>query len=143
MTDLDRRGFLGGLLGVTVIAALPLEMVVDGNLADVSPVRVPVFDFKLMQSIQAPDGWTYNWVRSALLGEPDPLNVQRRIDAGWTFVEPSAHPELPSVTAENAISGLGLILMQKQTALIDLPKPHPLPDDMSVRRMSIAEDGVH
>lgn len=100
-----RRGFLAGLLGLTVVAVLPKAP----NLAPVLPEAIDPW------SIRAPEGWTYQWVRTALLGEPDPENVAKRIDNGWTFVAPAVHPGAPVSTVENAIAASGLILMQKPT----------------------------
>jgi len=69
-------------------------------------------------SIKAPDGTTYQWVRTALLGNADPANVQARLDNGWTFVAPTEHPGAPVSTVEEAIETHGLILMQKPTAAV-------------------------
>lgn len=97
--EATRRGFLSGLLGVTVVAVLP-------------KMAVPATDpFKIV----APDGITYQWVRTALLGVPDPENVQGRLDTGWSFVTPSAHPGAPTSSLGHAIEETGLILMQKPT----------------------------
>ena len=114
--EVNRRGFLSGLFGVSVIAALP---VAAAEVLAITPAPAPLYDLGARLNIQAPPGWTYNWVRSALLGEPDPENVQRRLDLGWRFVEPSRHPELAAMPAEEAVDAFGLILMEKQTALID------------------------
>jgi hypothetical protein len=129
--DVNRRGFLSGLLGVTVIAAMPVHA---ETVLDISMSPVPVPDFNLLKSVQAPPGWTYQWVRSALLGEPDPLNVQRRLDNGWTFVAPSQHPELPAYAADEAIEGFGLILMQKETAKIEKVVPAQWPPALATSK---------
>lgn len=105
-----RRGFLAGLFGVSVIAVLPRAPV---------PVSVPVEPIDPF-AIVAPDGWTYQWVRTALMGTPDPANVQARIDNNWTFVAPAQHPGAPVAKLEDAIETVGLILMQKTT--IDVEK---------------------
>jgi hypothetical protein len=108
--QLSRRGFLAGLLGTAVIAVIPNAAApVEAAVETVVP---PIDPF----AITAPPGWTYQWVRCALLGEPDPENVQARIDNNWTFVEPAAHPGAPVSTAQAAIEACGLILMQKPTA---------------------------
>lgn len=103
--DLTRRGFLAGLLGTAVIAVAPKAALIE--TAPVPPIDP--------WSIQAPHGLTYQWVRTALLGEPDPANVQARLDNGWIFVVPEAHPGAPVSTVERAIKTSGLILMQKPT----------------------------
>ena len=104
--DVTRRGFLAGLLGATVIAVVPkaAQVALASEIAPIDP-----------WAIQAPFGTTYQWVRCALLGEPDPLNVEKRLENGWTFVAPSLHPGAPLSTAERAIETCGLILMEKPT----------------------------
>ncbi len=101
-----RRGFLAGLLGLTVVAALPK---VPGS-APALPEAIDPW------AITAPSGTTYQWVRTALLGEPDPANLHKRLDNGWDFVLPEAHPGAPVSTVEHAIEASGLVLMQKSTA---------------------------
>lgn len=106
MVDLTRRGFLAGLLGTAVIVSLPKQV------AAAAPKPIDPW------SIKAPDGTTYQWVRTALLGNADPANVQARLDNGWTFVAPAVHPGAPVSTVEEAIETHGLILMQKPTAAV-------------------------
>lgn len=104
-----RRGFLAGLLGLTVVAVLPK---VPG-LAPVLPDPIDPFD------IQAPTGTTYQWVRCALLGEPDPANVTARVENGWTFVTPATHPGAPTATLGASIEACGLVLMQRPTVEVE------------------------
>lgn len=106
MVDLTRRGFLAGLLGTAVIVALPKQTTA------IAPDPIDPW------SIKAPEGTTYQWVRTALLGEPDPANVQARLDNGWAFVAPTVHPGAPASTVEQAIETHGLILMEKPTAAV-------------------------
>ncbi len=102
--DPTRRGFLSGLLGLTVIAVLPKP------LAIAVPRPLNPYD------IAAPEGLTYQWVRCALLGIPDPENVQKRIDNGWQFVAADKHPNAPTATIGETIDRGGLVLMWKSTA---------------------------
>ncbi len=106
--ETTRRGFLAGLLGVTVIAVIPKA------IQTILPEVVSIDPW----AIQAPPGTTYQWVRTALLGTPDPENVQKRLDNGWVFVPPAVHPGAPLSTVNTAIETSGLILMQKPTALV-------------------------
>jgi hypothetical protein len=109
MVELTRRGFLAGLFATAVIVAnVPKASLLADVIEPIDP-----------WGIKAPPGWTYQWVRSALLGEPDPENVQKRLDNGWTFVLPAAHPGAPVSTVQKAIETSGLILMQKTTAAVD------------------------
>lgn len=106
--EVSRRGFFAGLFGTAVIAILPkpaLALATD-------PVVIPAID---PWAIKAPDGIIYQWVRTALLGVPDPANVAARLDNGWLFVAPSIHPGAPVSTVERAIEACGLILMEKPT----------------------------
>lgn len=91
-------------------------------------------------SVKAPPGITYQWVRSALLGEPDPENVERRLNAGWAFVQPSAQPDLKVTDAAEAIEKGGLILMEKATHLVEeeLRAQH-----ISAMKRMLGSIGVH
>lgn len=113
---LTKRDFLIGLLGTSVIAVLPKA----ATIADAAPVLDPF-------AVEAPKDITYQWVRCSLMGEPDPRNVQLRLDNGWTFVPPERHPEAPNHDIEVAVKGSGLILMQKPTALIEQLRARELP----------------
>lgn len=104
--ETTRRGFLAGLLGLTVVAVLP-------KVPGLAPEPIDPF------SITAPSGTTYQWVRTALLGEPDPANVAARVENGWTFVAPTLHPGAPTATLGNAIESSGLVLMQRPTAEVE------------------------
>ena len=108
--QLTRRGFLAGLLGATVIAVVPkgAALALDAAVPPIDP-----------WAIQAPPGTTYMWVRCALLGEPDPENVEVRLNNGWKFVEPKVWPGAPLSTAEKAIETGGLILMEKPTVEVE------------------------
>lgn len=109
--DATRRGFLAGLFGTAVIVAMPKPV-----LALVEPIAPDAID---PWAIVAPPGTTYQWVRTALLGEPDPANVQARIDSGWKFVVPDLYPGAPVSTVEKAIETSGLILMEKPTIEVE------------------------
>lgn len=111
MIELSRRGFLAGLFGTAVIAVVPKTALLE--VAAPTPIE-PIDPW----SIKAPDGVTYQWVRTALLGVPDIENVQKRIDNGWMFVVPATHPGAPVSTVQSAIETCGLILMQKPTQLV-------------------------
>lgn len=108
MAETSRRGFLRGLLGLTVVAVLP--KLAFGIPIDRGGLPVGPWDIK------APDGTTYQWVRTALLGEPDPENVRLRLTNGWKFVTPAEQPGAPTYELGNAVENGGLVLMQKPTA---------------------------
>lgn len=103
-------------MGLTVVAVLP-EM---PGMAPVLPKALDPF------AIKPPAGLTYQWVRTALLGEPDPANVAARVENGWTFVAPSIHPDAPTATLDISIENGGLVLMQKPTSevMAQLAKDH-------------------
>ena len=104
MTEATRRGFLGLLLGATVIAVLPSAPVAASRAAK----RADPF------AIEPPEGMTYQWVRTSLLGEPDHANVQARLDNGWRFVRPRPGLEAATeTTLGDAIERGGLVLMEK------------------------------
>lgn len=106
--ETTRRGFLQGLLGAVVICALP---------KDVAQL-LPEGDFDPF-SITAPDGWTYQWVRTAVMGEKDERALEARLINKWTFVKPKIHPQAPVGTLRHAIETHGLVLMEKETAAVE------------------------
>jgi hypothetical protein len=106
--ETTRRHFLKGFAGCVVVASLPgivIDSMTNGFFA--GSVGMP--------PVQAPDGMTYQWIRSSLLGEPDVANIEWRLSKGWTFVSPLTHPELPTSDIDDAIGQGGLVLMQKPT----------------------------
>ncbi len=111
--DLTRRGFLKGLAGTAVIAVLPKVPLAPAQPAIAEAVPPPT-------ALTPPHGMTYNWVRTSLMGEPDLANLEERIDHGWTFVRPSAHPDMPVEDAAIAFERHGLILMQCPTLECEL-----------------------
>lgn len=111
--DLTRRGFLKGLAGTAVIAVLPKVHLAPAQPAIAEAVPPPT-------TLTPPPGITYNWVRTALMGEPDVANLEDRLNNGWTFVRPSAHPEMPVEDAAIAFERQGLILMQCPTIECEL-----------------------
>lgn len=98
--ELNRRGFLSGLLGTAVIAAFPPDLVCG---------------ITAVPEVKAPEGVTYEWARTALLGEPDLENIERRIANGWTFVTQEAHPGIEFTGFAEVVERNGLALMQKPT----------------------------
>lgn len=40
------------------------------------------------------DGWTYHWVRVAIRGQADPMNISSKLREGWEPVKASDHPEV-------------------------------------------------
>ena len=111
--DLTRRSFLKGLTGVAVIAVLPKVPIAPASPAIAESVAPTA-------TLTPPPGITYNWVRTALMGEPDMANLEDRLNNGWTFVRPSAHPEMPVEDAAIAFERQGLILMQCPTIECEL-----------------------
>lgn len=71
------------------------------------------------------EGWTYRWIRTSTLGEPDVTNVSVRRREGWSPVHPNEVPELmvevdPSVKESDKgtiqVGGLMLCKMPKEMA---------------------------
>jgi hypothetical protein len=120
--NVSRRQALAGILATaTSVIAIPsgdrFAAVASELWPTPAPLPVGVAEVD-PYAIAAPDGWVYQWCRSALMGEPDPANIQMRLDNGWTFVEPEAHPGAPTVNTEAAIGQGGLILMKKPKVLV-------------------------
>ena len=47
-------------------------------------------------------GWSYRWVRSSLLNEPDNMNVSAKLREGWEPVKHSEHPEIQLAADPNS-----------------------------------------
>lgn len=66
-----------------------------------------------------PDGITYQWVRTALCGEPDPQSLVSRVESGWQFVAPQRHRTAVTCPLSEAITTTGLVLMERPTVEVD------------------------
>lgn len=134
--NVSRRQALSGIIAtVTSVIAIPsgdrFAAVASELWPAPKPLPVGVAEVD-PYAIAAPEGWVYQWCRSAIMGEPDPANIQERLDNGWTFVEPTDHPGAPTVNTEAAIGFGGLILMKKPA--IDLLKARRAALDEEKRR---------
>lgn len=106
--DLSRRSFLKGLLATTVVVSMPK-----------AAAEALKLDPAVLDEITPPPGVTYMWVRTALMGTPDPENVEKRLKNGWKFVEAAQVPRASTATLEHAIEAQGLVLMEKPTAQVE------------------------
>lgn len=65
-------------------------------------------------------GWVYRWIATAIMSEPDPTNVSKRMREGWVPVKAEDHPELmvPGMpkTGNVEIGGLMLCKQPKEQA---------------------------
>jgi len=66
-------------------------------------------------------GYVFRWIRTALLGVPDNMNVSRQFREGWVAVRAEDHPEIAMVSDRNSqfkggieIGGLLLCKMPKE-----------------------------
>ncbi len=106
--ELSRRGFLGALLGTVVVAVIPKPLQAIVEVAEIDP-----FD------IVAPNGTTYQWITSHVMGHPCPENIEGFLARQWTFVDPRAHPGAPTSTLHRAIDAGGLLLVQLPTVIVE------------------------
>lgn len=67
-----------------------------------------------------PDGWSYEWKRETVLGQPDPSYQVALAQRGWEAVPASRHPELvpPGWTGAH-IPRKGCILMERPKEITD------------------------
>jgi hypothetical protein len=56
---------------------------------------------ELLPTPNPEEGYTYHWVRLAIRGEADPMNVSSKLREGWEPVKASDHPEIHMMTTEN------------------------------------------
>ena len=40
------------------------------------------------------DGWVFRWIRTSIMGQPDPSNTSAKFREGWEPVKAEDHPEL-------------------------------------------------
>jgi hypothetical protein len=128
MIDQTRRGVLK-LFGISAAVAVPTSGVL-AMAKEVAPPALQTLD------LQPPAGFTYNWKRVFITAdEPDMDNIFEMIRAGWKPVPMRRHLEVfrPG-TANSDVNVMpywievgGVVLMEKPTRDIPLPRPHPLP----------------
>ena len=67
-----------------------------------------------------PDGWSYEWKRETVLGQPDPSYQVTLAQRGWEPVPASRHPELvPPGWAGAHIPRKGCLLMERPEEITD------------------------
>lgn len=86
---------------LVVIVALPSP---DGGI--VPPQLAP------------PDGITYHWANTTLMGEPDLGRLNGMLGDGWAFVPTEAHPEALTMTVGETIGAQAFCLLEKPSALV-------------------------
>lgn len=65
-------------------------------------------------------GYAFRWIRTAILGQPDPTNMSGKLREGWEPVKAEDHPEM--MLTPNASGNLeigGLILCKTPQELVD------------------------
>ena len=78
---------------------------------------------------QEQEGYTFRWIRRAMMGQDDPTNVSKKRREGWEPVRSEDHPELALYLDQNArTSGLvevgGLILCKMPTEMVNQRNAH-------------------
>lgn len=121
--ETTRRGFLAGLFGTMVIAALPKATAAFEDVR-VAPAQVPV--------LTPPDGMSYQWVRAAVYGDETFSRVEECIGNGWQLVPPAVHPDMVAVDIEEAVKSHGLVLMMKPTVTVELERRQKYEADMAL-----------
>lgn len=65
-------------------------------------------------------GYAFRWIRTSILGQPDPTNMSGKLREGWEPVKAEDHPEM--MLTPNASGNLeigGLILCKTPQELVD------------------------
>jgi len=75
-------------------------------------------EFQVPDHLKEP-GWSYQWNRASVYGQPDNMEMIRMLDNGWTYVDPKRMPELAQGSPKDAqhIERAGLVLMERPEAL--------------------------
>jgi hypothetical protein len=57
---------------------------------------------ELLPSVEEEAGYSYRYIRTATMGQPDPKNVSAKFREGWEPVKASEHPEAFSMADSNS-----------------------------------------
>lgn len=74
-------------------------------------------------------GWEHRWVRTATMGQDDPMNINRSRRDGWEPVKATEYPEIAVMSDTNSrfpdsIEVGGLLLCKAPTAFIEKRNAH-------------------
>ena len=58
--------------------------------------------------------WSYRWIATHILGEPDPTNVSKKLRDGWEPVKAADHPELMLQGNQSGNVEIGGLMLCKQ-----------------------------
>ena len=73
-----------------------------------------------INSSEIPEGWTYEWKRKLVLGQPDPAYEVELMRRGWEPVPLDRHPYMmPPGKGYNTIERDGMILMERPKELTE------------------------
>ena len=65
-------------------------------------------------------GWSFRWIATSILGEPNASNVSKKSREGWEPVRAEDHPELKLAADKNGNVELGgLMLCKMPTEMVD------------------------
>lgn len=66
-----------------------------------------------------PDGWTYEWKRSSVYGQPDTDHQTNLRENHWRPVSATRHPEMMPVGFDGPVQKDGMVLMERPQYLTD------------------------
>lgn len=91
--------------------------------------------------LPAPEGTTYLWANTTLMGEPDTKRLNDLLGSGWAFVAPVAQPDALAMPMGRATAARGFCLMEKATALVEGQRAQDRAAhmDLNIRALSILE----
>lgn len=74
----------------------------------------------LLPTPRAEEGYSYRWIRKAMMGEADDRNMMAKQDEGWVPVRREDHPELQHAgRSEGLVEIGGLVLCKTATELVE------------------------
>lgn len=84
---------------------------------------------QILPEPKAQPGYTYRWVRTAIMGQLDPTNTSAKLREGWEPVKAVDHPELmlyadPNSRFKDNVEVGGLMLCKAPTELVDQRKEY-------------------
>ena len=111
------------------------------DTAQIVIVALPERGYFDPPEVPSPEGMTYQWVNTTLMGDPYLKTLHERLENGWEFVAPSVLPSMLALSIDEAITRQGFCLVAKPTSDIEEQRARERAAhmDVDIRVISIME----